>query len=111
MTENKDMQELEAIHEHDEAIVVMTDENGNESYFVEDVVIPIGEDTFALLVSITKEEFESGEINSQDDENVDVFVAKIGFDENNETIYVDPSEEEFQAFQVAYEALDTEDEK
>lgn len=114
MTENKDMQELEEVHEHDEAIVVMTDEEGNESYFVEDVVIPIGKETFVLLVSITEEEFESGEMSDQDDDSKNVFVAKtkIEIDENGneETIYVDPSEEEFQAFQIAYEALDAKDE-
>lgn len=115
MTENKDMKELEEIHEHDEAIVVMTDEEGNESYFIEDVVIPIGKDTFVLLVSITEDEFESGEISEQEDETKNVFVAKIQveIDENGneETVYVDPSEEEFQAFQIAYEALDAKNEE
>lgn len=108
----KDIQnkELEAMTEEEmqENIVVITDEDGNESYFVEEMVIPVGDKNFAILVGVNADEcgcedeachcHEHGE---EDDENV--IIAKIEFDENGEPVYVGPTDEEFEAVKAEYE--------
>ena len=46
-----DDKELEML-EDDEQIVVMSDDEGNEFYYREEMVIPLGDKNFALLVAI-----------------------------------------------------------
>ena len=48
------------IMEDDELIVVMTDEEGNEYYYREELIIPVGDQRFALLVEIQEEDCEEG---------------------------------------------------
>ncbi|MBP2652981.1 MAG: hypothetical protein H6Q73_550 [Firmicutes bacterium] len=103
-----DMDEME-----EEPIVVMTDEEGNEYYYREEVIIPVGEKRFAVLVPIAVD--DACDCSSCgcgcDDEETDVFIARIDVDESGEEIYVDPTDEEFEEVRQAYEALiDEEDE-
>ena len=102
------------IMEDDELIVVMTDEEGNEYYYREELIIPVGEDRFALLVEIQEDDCEDG----YDDDGCDcgcgdenVVIAKIVVDENGEEVYVDPTDEEFEAVQKAYDELMEDDEE
>lgn len=117
--------------ETDEVIVVMTDEDGNQSYYCEEMIIPVGEDNFALLVpALSDEEAEDdhdhgpcqahdhehhhhehgagcacGGHGAAEKEEDAAFFAKIVLDENGEETYVEPSDEEFEAVCRAYEEL------
>ncbi len=91
-------------------VVVMTDEDGNEFYYEEEMIIPVGEERFALLVGIPSEEEEHGHscgcgCDHEGDEEEDVIIAKIVVDESGEETYIEPSDEEFEAVQKVYEEL------
>ncbi len=102
--------EKEVIDEQDELVVVMTDEEGNEFYYREELIIPVGDKKFALLVGINEdEEHDCGCDCGCDDE--DVFIARIDSDENGEEVYVDPTDEEFEEVQKAYDELMAEEEE
>ena len=45
------MEEHEELHDED-VIVVMTNEDGDERYYREEMIIPIGEDRFAVLIAL-----------------------------------------------------------
>ncbi|WP_371370765.1 DUF1292 domain-containing protein [Sporomusa aerivorans] len=99
----------------DEPVVVMTDEEGNEFYYREDMIIPVGEKQFAILVPIDVEE-EGCECGDDScgcgcGDETDVFIARIDVDETGEEIYVDPTDEEFEAVRKAYEEMVFEDEE
>ena len=92
-------------------VVVITDEEGNEYNYVEEMVFPAGDDEYAILVSIDGDECACGEEHAHHDdeccceEEVDVILAKIVKDENGEVEYIEPTEEEFEIAQQAYEEL------
>jgi acetone carboxylase gamma subunit len=101
--EKDDMEEFE-----EEPIVVMTDEEGNEFYYREEVIIPVGDKRFAILVPINiDEDCSCGDASCgcEEDEETDVYIARIDVDESGEEIYVDPSDEEFEEVRQAYEEL------
>lgn len=92
----------------EEPVVVMTDEEGNEYYYREEVIIPLGEKRFAILVPIDIDEEEGcdcGDPGCEDEEETDVYIARIDVDENAEEVYVDPTDEEFEEVRQAYEDL------
>ena len=97
----------------DDMVVVMTDQDGNEYYYREELIIPVGEERYAILVGIHDDE-DGHEHHScgcgceEDDE--DVLVAKIVINENGEDEYIEPSEEEYIKVQEAYDALMDEEE-
>jgi uncharacterized protein YrzB (UPF0473 family) len=98
--------EKEDMEYEEEPVVVMTDEEGNEYYYREEVIIPIGEKRFAILVPINiDEEEECGCGCDCEDEETDVYIARIDVDENGEEIYVDPTDAEFDEVRQAYEDL------
>ena len=96
----------------EEPIIVMTDEDGNEFYYREDVTIPVGDKRFAILVPVSiGDDCEAGCDCGCEDEETDVYIARIDIDENGEEVYVDPTDEEFEQVRQAYEEfLDEEDE-
>ena len=99
------MAEHEELHD-DDVIVVMTNEDGDECYYREEMIIPIGEERFAVLIALTassEEELESAE------EGDEATIAKI-VTEYGEDIYTDPTDEEFDAVRRAYELLAEEEE-
>ena len=99
------MAEHEELHD-DDVIVVMTNEDGDECYYREEMIIPIGEERFAVLIALTassEEELESAE------EGDEATIAKI-VTEDGEDIYTDPTDEEFDAVRHAYELLAEEEE-
>lgn len=86
--------------EDQEAVVVITDEEGNESYYLEEMVIPMDNKNFALLTQIPEED------DTDPDEAEDnVIIARMDFDENGEPVYLDPTDEEFDAVRRAYEEI------
>lgn len=104
--------ENEVLNEDEEMVVVMTDEEGNEFYYREEMIIPVGDQKFALLVGIggeDEEEHEHCDCGCEDDE--DVFIAKIVTNEKGEEEYVDPTDEEFEEVQKAYDKLMEEDDE
>ena len=120
MDEKKILEENFDGEDFEDVIVEMTDDEGNSYYYVEQMIIPVGDDRFALLVEVPDEEehehhhdHEGCECGCEDG---DVIIAKIVTDENGEDIYVEPTDEEFEAVQKAYDELiddefDDEDER
>lgn len=106
-------EEIEVMNEEEiDNIVVITDKEGNESYFAEEMVIPVGDKNFAILVGIDVDgccedeeccchDHEDGE--EDDDENV--IIARMEFDEDGEPVYVAPTDEEFEQVKAAYEQI------
>ena len=101
--------EKEILDEDADVIVEMTDEEGNSYYYREEMIIPIGDDKFALLIGIHDEEEEEEHAHScgcgcgEHDE--DVLIAKVIMGDDGEEEYVEPTDEEFDAVQRAYDAL------
>ena len=87
MKKEKDLPEAEDI----ENTVVVTDDEGNETYYREEMVIPLGTKNFAIL--------------AEDNDADNAVVARIDFDAAGEPIYLDPTEEEFTAVMDAYDKL------
>ena len=101
--------EKEILDEDADVIVEMTDEEGNSYYYREEMIIPVGDDKFALLIGIHDEEEEEEHAHScgcgcgEHDE--DVNIAKVIMGDDGEEEYVEPTDEEFDAVQRAYDAL------
>ena len=101
--------EKEILDEDADVIVEMTDEEGNSYYYREEMIIPVGDDKFALLIGIHDEEEEEEHAHScgcgcgEHDE--DVLIAKVVMGEDGEEEYIEPTDEEFDAVQRAYDAL------
>lgn len=101
--EKEDLEDLE-----EDLVVVMTDEEGNEFYYREEMIIPVGDKKYAILVAMDVEddcECENDGCGCGCDEDVDVYIARIDTDESGEEIYVDPTDEEFEEVRAAYEEL------
>ena len=49
MANKEDMQD-------DGVVVVMTDQDGNEYYYEEEMIIPVGDEKYALLIGIHNDE-------------------------------------------------------
>lgn len=101
MSNEKDMEE-------EGLVVVMTDEEGNEFYYREEMIIPVGDERFALLVGMNDDHEHGhgcgcGHDHEEGDE--DVLIAKIVVGEDGEEEYVEPSDDEFEKVQAAYDAL------
>ncbi|MBQ9486498.1 MAG: DUF1292 domain-containing protein [Selenomonadaceae bacterium] len=95
-----------------DVVVEMQDEEGNSYYYVEQMIIPVGDQDFALLVEIPDHDHECCGGHHHDHEGCecgcedgDVIIAKIVQDENGEDIYVEPTDEEFDAVQKAYDEM------
>ena len=97
----------------DDVLIEMTDEEGNVFYYVEEMIIPVGNEKFALLVEVKDDEHEHGDgcdwcdCGCCDD---DVIIAKIVVNEDGQEEYVEPTDEEFERVQEAYEKILDEEE-
>ena len=107
------MSDKEKDIQDEDVMVVMTDEDGNEYYYQEEMIIPVGDQRYALLIGIHEDdEHQHGcgcGCGCEDDE--DVLIAKIVVNEEGEEEYIEPTDEEFEAVQKAYDALVDESEK
>lgn len=88
----------------DDVIIEMTDEDGNVFYYVEEMIIPVDGEKFALLVELYDDEHEHDEGCDCGCED-DVVIAKIVINADGEEEYVEPTDEEFEKVQEAYEKL------
>ena len=88
-------------------IVEMTDAEGNVFLYEEEMIIPIDDKKFALLVALPYESEEGGyhyhehgcDCGCEDD---DVIIAKIITNAEGEEEYVEPTDEEFEIVRQAY---------
>ncbi len=83
----------------DDILVEMTDTDGNVFLYSEEMIIPVDGENFALLIAIHEDDEE---IFEDEDE---VIIAKIILNEDGEEEYVEPTDEEFERVQQAYEKL------
>ncbi|MCD8199245.1 MAG: DUF1292 domain-containing protein [Phascolarctobacterium sp.] len=83
-------------------IVVISDEEGNESYFFEEMVIPVGNKNYAILSCIDNESCDC--VDGECDED-SVVIARLEFDENGEPVYLDPTDKEFEEVKETYGKL------
>ena len=106
--------------EFGDVVVEMTDEDGNSYFYSEQMIIPVGDDDFALLVEIKDHDHEHCDHEHEhegcgcgcDCEEGDVIIAKIVTDpETGEDVYVEPTDEEFEAVQKAYEEMISDDDE
>ena len=99
----------------DDVLIEMTDADGNVFYYVEEMIIPVDGENFALLVEV-KDEHDHDEhcghcgCDCDCDCEDDVVIAKIIVNADGEAEYVEPTDEEFAKVQEAYEQLLDEDE-
>ena len=77
--------------------VVVTDPDGFEREFVEEAVIPFAGKHFVVLVSIPD--------SMNDEEEPDIILAKMIINEQGETEYIAPSDDEFEAVASIYEKM------
>ena len=89
------------------SVVVIEDEEGNEFYYEEDMVIPYDNKEFAILISLPPEDCEDG---CACHEETEVIIARIDKDENGDPLYVAPEDDEFDAVQKIYEEIDEDEE-
>ncbi len=93
----------------DDFLIEMTDENGNVFYYVEEMIIPVDGENFALLVEV-KDDHEHGEGCDCGCEDDDVIIAKIVVNADGKEEYIEPTDEEFDKVQEAYEKILDEEE-
>lgn len=95
----------------DDIIVEMTDADGNVFYYVQELIIPVDGEEYALLVEVKDDECEHGEGCDCDCcDGDDVIIAKIIVNEDGQEEYIEPTDEEFEKVQVAYNKLLDEEE-
>lgn len=94
----------------EESVVVMTDEEGNEYYYREDMIIPVGDKRFAILVELLDEECCDEEDCECESDEIDIFIARIDT-EDGEDVYVDPTDDEFETVRQLYEKMVAEEEE
>ena len=109
MASEKEMPMDEEQMGDDEIIVVMTDDEGNEYYYVQELILEVQGDKYALLVPTCDDEEQChchDHAHDHEEDNEDsAFFAKMVLDESGEEAYVEPTDEEFEAVLAAYEAL------
>lgn len=94
----KDINEMEEFEE--EQIIEMVDDQGNTSYYLVDMIIPMEKNNFAVLVAAVLD--DQGNVKDVDEENM--VISRVEF-EDGEEVYVAPTDEEFEAVRDAYEKM------
>ena len=89
--------------EDESAVVEMVDDDGNVFFYTEEMIIELDNKRFAVLVELPAEDEES-------EGEPEVIIAKIVFDDDGEDLYIDPTDEEFERVQEAYDKLFDEEE-
>lgn len=97
MSEEKEFEDVE----EQEQIVEIIDNEGNKTYFIEEMLLPVGDKTFSILVEAKADE----DVEDEEDEEENVIVAKVEFDKDGEPMYLDPTDEEYEQFKAAYEQM------
>ena len=97
----------------EELQVCLTDEDGNEYLFWEEMIIPVGDVNYALLLEAHDDEHESGHCDCGCGcEEEEVIIAKVVKGADGEDEYdTNLTDEEYEAVQKAYDALFEESEQ
>ena len=98
---------------NDDVLIEMTDEDGNVFYYVEEMIIPIDGENFALLVEYKGDGHGEGcdcGCDCDCDCDDDVIIAKIIYNADGEEEFIEPTDEEFEKVQAAYEKILDEEE-
>ena len=97
----------------EELQVCLTDEEGNEYLFWEEMIIPVGDVNYALLLEAHDDEHESGHCDCGCGcEEEEVIIAKVVKGADGEDEYdTNLTDEEYEAVQKAYDALFEESEQ
>lgn len=82
-------------------LVTLTDEEGHEEYYMEDLTIEYDGKTFAVLIPYMEED---GGIADGAEVDVDAIIAKIE-EEDGEVVYVAPTDDEFDAVSKIYNEM------
>lgn len=100
---------------NDDVLIEMTDEDGNVFYYVEEMIIPVDGENFALLVEYKGDDCDcdhecgcGGDCDCGCED--DVIIAKIVINADGEEEFIEPTDEEFEKVQAAYEKLLDEEE-
>lgn len=104
--------EMQEENDEGEIIIEMADDEGNTSYYCQEMLLTVGDDKYALLVPAHDEH----EVDDSEDcccgcDEDTAFFAKIVLDENGEEVFVEPTDEEFEAVCKAYDELLEDDEE
>ena len=95
-----------------DVLIEMTDEEGNVFYYVQEMIIPVGDENFALLVEVKDDDEHEHDCDCGCDCDCDdgVIIAKIIINEDGEEEFIEPTDEEFERVQEAYEKILDEEE-
>ncbi len=93
--------------DEEDFIVEMTDEEGNKYYYIEEMIIPVDNEKYALLVAVDPdgEELHCEDPDCDCGDSDDVIIAKIVVNADGEEEYIEPTDEEFEKVQAAYEQM------
>ncbi len=99
-TQSEEFENTEIDAEEEDIIIKMTDEEGNVFLYEEEMIIPVDDKKFALLVALPYEGHEHGcDCGCEED---DIIIAKIVTNEQGEEEYIEPTDEEFEIVKQAY---------
>lgn len=91
--------------ENEDVVVCMTDEDGNEFYYVEEMLLEVEGEKFALLTELPAGEGHPAGCTCGCEEEDAVIIAKVVPGEDGEDTYIEPTDEEFEKVQETYEAI------
>ncbi len=85
-------------YEGEITVVEVKDDEGNTTYYEEDVIIPLDDKNFAALISLPEKEGE-------EDFEPEIIIARIEKDDEDGVSYVEPTEEEYNAVVDIYSKM------
>ena len=97
------------MQEDDESVIVeMTDSDGNIFLYEEEMIIPVDDKKFALLVALPFEQDEEHIQHKHDcdcgcEEEGDIVIAKVITNSDGEEEYIEPTDEEFETVMQMYD--------
>lgn len=105
---DEELAAMQAEGEEEVICVVLTDEQGNEHEFYQDMVITVDDKQFAVLVPMEDCcccEDDDCDCHEHDEEEDTCVIARMDFDENGEAVYTAPTDEEYEAVAAKYDEM------
>lgn len=107
----ENLDELQNQEEMDDDVICFEDEDGNEMFYREEMVLPVNGVNYALLVPLDEDEHDEECCCGECDDEDAAFFAKIIVNEDGEEEFIEPSDEEFELVCQAYEEFMNEQEQ